>query len=113
MSDFHVMTTKSGRTFTPLNTEDVLEVVRDEMGDDVADYVEEAISDGLDEDAAYTLLQDEFASYEGSLDEWHSFVDGISEEIERLREQIENNKLTKAKISVELYKIYEKMRKEL
>jgi len=114
MSDFHVMTTKSGRTFTPLTSDDVLEVVRDEMGDDVADYVEEAISDAaLDEDAAYTLLQDEFASYEAENEQWHSFVHDLSEEIEQLREKIEDNKLTKAKISIELWNIYEKMREEL
>lgn len=114
MSDFHVMTTKSGRTFTPLSTDDVVEVVRDEMGDEVADYVEEVVSDTvLEHDTAYTLLQDEFASYEADNEHWHNFVDDLSEEIEKLREKIENNKLTKAKISIELWNIYEKMRKEL
>lgn len=114
MSDFHVISTKSGRTFTPLSTDDVVEVVRDEMGDEVADYIEEVVSDAvLEHDTAYTLLQDEFASYEADNERWHGFVDALSEEIERLREKIEDNKLTKAKISIELWSIYSRMRKEL
>lgn len=114
MSDFHVMTTKSGRTFTPLNTNDVIDVVRDEVGDEIADYLEEVVSDTiLAHDTAYTLLQDEFASYEAENEQWHGFVDVLSEEIERLREKIEDNKLTKAKISIELWSIYSRMRKEL
>ena len=112
--DFHTMQTKSGRVFTPLTSDDVVEVIREDMGDEVADYIEEVISDtALEHDTAYTLLQDEFASYEADNEHWHSFVDDLSEEIEQLREKIEDNKLTKAKISIELYKIYEKMRKEL
>ena len=112
--DFHTMQTKSGRLFTPLTINDVVEVIRDDMGDEVADYIEGCISDtALEYDTAYTLLQDEFASYEADNEQWHDFVDDLSEEIEQLREKIEDNKLTKAKISIELYKIYEKMRKEL
>ena len=114
MSDFHTMMTKSGRVFTPLNTNDVIDVVREEVGDEVADYLEEVVSDtALEHDTAYTLLQDEFASYESENEQWHNFVDDLSEEIEQIREKIEDNKLTKAKISIELWKLYEKMRKEL
>lgn len=112
--DFHTMQTKSGKVFTPLSTDDVVDVIRDEMGDEVADYMAECISDTtLEHDTAYTLLQDEFASYEQENENWHTFVDDISEELEQVREQIEDGKLTKAKISIELYKIYEKMRREL
>lgn len=112
--DFHTMQTKSGKVFTPLSTNDVVDVIREEMGDEIADYLDECFSDtALEQDTAYTLLQDEFASYEQENENWHNFVDELSEEIEAVRRKIEDNKLTKAKISVELYKIYEKMRKEL
>lgn len=111
------MTTKSGKTFTPLSTDDVLDVVRDEMGDDVYDYLKEEVDfkhwkkEG--EFESFESLKDEFENYEQSLDDWHSFVDDLSEEIEQIREKIEDNKLTKAQISIELYKVYEKMREEL
>jgi len=112
--DFHTIQTKSGRVFTPLTSDDVVDAVREEMGDDVANYIGEVISDtDLEHDTAYTLLQDEFASYEADNEHWHNFVDDLSEEIEQLREKIEDNKLTKAKISIELFKIYSKMREEL
>ena len=110
----HTMQTKSGHTFTPLNTDDVLDVVRDEMGDDIYDCLKEEIDfKHWEKEGEYEDLKVEFENYERSLDGWHSFVDDLSEEIEQLREKIEDNKLTKAKISIELYKIYEKMRKEL
>lgn len=110
MSDFHVMTTKSGRTFTPLNSYDVVDVIREEVGDEVANEVKGWLEENNYEEMKFNS---DFSAMEGECEAWHSFVDDLSEEIERLREQIEDNKLTKAKISVELYKIYEKMRKEL
>ena len=110
----HTMQTKSGRTFTPLNTNDVVEVIREEMGEEVANYVNEEIElSHWQKEDEYSLLKDEFESYEQENENWHNFVDDLSEEIEQIREQIEDNKLTKAKISIELFKIYEKMRKEL
>lgn len=114
MSDFHVMTTKSGRTFTPLNDYDVLEEIYQDMGQDVHDFVAERILDiNVEENIAQQKFNSDFYNLEASVESWHNFVDAVSNELERLREDIENNKLTKAKISVELYKIYEKMRKEL
>lgn len=110
MSDFHVMTTKSGRTFTPLNDYDVLEVIREEVGDEIADRAKGWLEENNYEEMKFNS---DFSAMEGECEAWHSFVDDLSEEIEQLREKIEDNKLTKAKISVELYKIYEKMRKEL
>lgn len=108
--DFHTMQTKSGRVFTPLNSYDVVDVIREEVGDEVADEVK----GWLEENARESQLADtDFFAMEQEVEDWHSFVDDLSEEIEQLREKIEDNKLTKAKISIELYKIYEKMRKEL
>ena len=112
--DFHVMTTKSGRTFTPLSDYDVLEEIYEDMGQDVHDWVAERILDiDVEKNIAQQKFDSDYIAMESECEYWHNFVDDLSEEIERLREQIENNKLTKAKISVELYKIYEKMRKEL
>lgn len=114
MSDFHTMMTKSGRVFTPLNTNDVIDVVRDEVGDEVADYLEEVIVDvDLEREMEERKFNSDFDAMEGECEQWHNFVDDLSEEIEQIREKIENNKLTKANISIELWKIYEKMRKEL
>ena len=110
MSDFHVMTTKSGRIFTPLNSYDVVEVIRDAMGDEVADEVTGWLEENTREEMEFNS---DYLAMEQEIESWHTFVDDLSEEIEQLREKIEDNKLTKAKISVELYKIYEKMRKEL
>ena len=108
--DFHTMQTKSGRVFTPLTSDDVVEVIRDDMGDEVADEVK----GWLDENVRKSQLADtDYFAMEQEVEDWHSFVDDLSEEIEQLREKIEDNKLTKAKISIELYKIHEKMRKEL
>ena len=110
----HTMITKSGKTFTPFNCKDVLEVVRDEMEDEVHDYLKEEIDfKHWEKEDEYEGLRDEFTNYEIALDGWHSFVDDLSEEIEGIRRKIEDNKLTKAQISIELYKIYEKMREEL
>lgn len=114
MSDFHTMMTKSGRVFTPLNTNDVIDVIRDEVGDEVADYLEEVMIDiDLEEKMAEKKFNSDFYNLEASNESWHQFVDDLSNEIEHIREKIEDNKLTKAKISIELWKIYEKMRKEL
>lgn len=110
----HTIQTKSGKTFTPLSTDDVLDVVRDEMGDDVYDCLKEEIDfKHWEKEDEYSSLRAEFTNYEISIDGWHSFVDNLSEEIEAIRRKIEDNKLTKAQISIELYKVYEKMRKEL
>ena len=110
----HTIQTKSGKTFTPLSTDDVLDVVRDEMGDDVYDCLKEEIDfKHWQKEDEFSLLQDEFESYEQENESWHSFVDDLSEEIEAIRRKIEDNKLTKAQISIELYKVYEKMREEL
>ena len=108
--DFHVMATKSGRTFTPLTSDDVVEVIRDEMGDEVANEVDGWLYENTREELEFNS---DYLAMEQEVESWHSFVDDLSEEIEQLREKIEDNKLTKAKISVELYKIYEKIRKEL
>lgn len=112
--DFHTMQTKSGRTFTPLDDYDVLEVIYDEMGQDVHDFVAGRILEiDTEENIAQQKFNSDFRAIEGENEAWHQFVDDISEELEGIRKQIEDNKLTKARISVELYKIYEKMRKEL
>ena len=114
MSDLHVLQTKSGHIFTPLDCKDVLEVVRDEMGDEVYDYLNDEVEfKHWQKENEFSLLKDEFECYEQENENWHTFVDDISEEIEHIREKIEDNKLTKAKISIELYKVYEKMREEL
>jgi len=114
MSDFHVMTTKSGSTFTPLNDYDVLEEIYEDMGQDVHDWVAERILEiNVEENIAQQKFNSDFSAMEQENENWHTFVDDLSEEIEQLREKIEDNKLTKAKISIELWRIYEKMRKEL
>lgn len=110
MSDFHVMTTKSGRVFTPLTSDDVVEVIRDEMGDEVANEVDGWLYENTREELEFNS---DFLAMEQEVESWHTFVDDLSEEIEKLREKVEDNKLTKAKISIELWNIYEKMRKEL
>lgn len=114
MSDLHTMQTKSGRTFTPLLISDVLEVVRDEMGDDVFNYLFDVVYDvDLEKEMAEKKFNSDYNAMEQEIDGWHSFVDDLSEEIEQLRRKIEATGITKANISVELFKIYQKMRKEL
>lgn len=114
MGDFHTMITKQGRVFTPLSTNDVIDVVREEVGDEIADYLEEVMIDvDLEEKMAEKKFNSDFDAMECEVECWHQFVDDISEEIEAVRRNIEDNKLTKAKISIALWRIYEKMRKEL
>lgn len=108
--DFHTMRTKSGRVFTPLDSYDVVDAIRAEMGDEIADEVK----GWLEENARESQLADtDYFAMEQEVEDWHNFVDDLSNEIEQVRQRIEDNKLTKAKISIELWKIYEKMRKEL
>lgn len=112
--DFHTMQTKSGRVFTPLDDYDVLEEIYQEMGQDVHDWVAERILEtNVEENIAQQKFNSDYRAMEQENENWHTFVDDLSEELEQIREKIEDNKLTKAMISVELYKIYEKMRKEL
>lgn len=114
MSDLHTIQTKSGHVFTPLNDYDVLEEIYQEMGQDVHDWVAERILEtNVEENIAQQKFNSDYLAMEQENENWHSFVDDLSEEIEQLRIKIEDNKLTKAKITIELYKIYEKMRKEL
>lgn len=114
MSDFHTMTTKSGRTFTPLNDYDVLEEIYQDMGSDVHDWVAQRI---LDIDTEANIAQQKFDSdyraMEFECERWHDFVDDLSEQIINLSKKIEDNKLTKAKIGIELFQIYKEMRGEL
>ena len=68
MSDFHVMTTKSGRTFTPLNDYDVLEEIYEDMGQDVHDWVAERILEiNVEENIAQQKYAHAKADYEASL----------------------------------------------
>lgn len=108
--DFHTMELKDGRVITVLDDYDVLNEIYDYMGQDVHDYVANLTVNAPDEDDA---LRDELQNYEQSCENWHNFVEETAERIEKLRLDIENNKLTKAKISVELFKIYSDMRGEL
>ena len=106
----YTIQTKSGRVFTPLTDYDVVDVIREEVGDEVADRAKGWLEENTYEEKKF---DSDFLVMEQEVESWHSFVDDLSEEIEQLREKIEDNKLTKAKISIELYRIYEKMRKEL
>lgn len=114
MSDLHTMELKDGRVFTPLSDYDVLNEIYDYMGKDVHDYIASIILDtNVEREMQEKKFNSDFRAIEAENENWHQFVDDLSEEIEQLREKIEDNKLTKAKISIELYKIHEKMRKEL
>lgn len=114
MGDFHTMTTKSGRTFTPLSDYDVLEEIYQDMGSDVHDYVAERILE-IDEEAniAQQKFDSDYRAMEFECERWHNFVYDMSERIVELSKKIEDNKLTKAKISIELFQIYKDMRGEL
>lgn len=114
MGDYHTIQTKSGHTFTPLLISDVLEVVRDEMGDDVFNFLfDEIYERDYESELAEKKFNSDYNAIESENEGWHQFVEDMSEEIEQLREKIESTGITKAKISVELFQIYEKMRKEL
>jgi len=114
MSDFHTMQTKSGRVFTPLTDYDVLEEIYEDMGQDVHDWVAERILEtNVEENIAQQKFNSDYLAMEQENENWHQFVNDISEEIEAVRRNIEDNKLTKAKISIALWRIYGKMRKEL
>ena len=114
MSDFHVITTKSGRTFTPLNDYDVLEEIYEDMGQDVHDWVAERILEiNVEENIAQQKYNSDYLAMEQENENWHTFVDDMSERIVKLSQKIEDNKITKANIGIELFKIYSDMRKEL
>ena len=114
MSDLHTMQLKDGRVITPISDYDILDEIYEYMGKDVHDYLSEIL---LETDIEANIAQQKFNSdynaIESENESWHQFVDDTSEEIEQLREKIENTGITKAEISVELFQIYEKMRREL
>lgn len=114
MSDFHTMATKSGRTFTPLSDYDVLEEIYEDMGQDVHDWVANRILEiDVEENIAQQKFNSDYRAMEYENEQWHNFVEELSEKIIVLSKRIEDNKLTKAKICIELFQIYEKMRGEL
>lgn len=114
MGDFHTMTTKSGRTFTPLSDYDVLEEIYQDMGEDVHDFVANRILEiDTEENIAQQKFNSDYRAMEFECERWHKFVDEMSERIVELSKKIEDNKLTKAKIGIELFKIYKDMRGEL
>lgn len=114
MSDFHTMTTKSGRTFTPLSDYDVLEEIYEDMGADVHDWVAERILDiDVEANIAQQKFDSDYRAMEFECERWHDFVDDLSEQIVDLSKKIEENSLTKAKICIELFQIYKEMRGEL
>ena len=112
--DFHTMELKDGRVITPLSDYDVLNEIYDYMGQDVHDYVADRTINAMDDfDNRFFGLESEMRSYEQSCEHWHNFVGDTSERIINLVKKIEDNKLTKAKICVELFNIYSDMRGEL
>ena len=114
MSDFHIMTTKSGRTFTPLSDYDVLEEIYQDMGEDVHDYVAERLLEiDVEANIAQQKFDSDYRAMEFECERWHEFVNEMSERIVELSKKIEDNKLTKAKICIELFQIYKNMRGEL
>lgn len=114
MGDFHTMTTKSGSTFTPLSDYDVLEEIYQDMGEDVHDYVAERLLEiDVEANIAQQKFDSDYRAMEFECERWHNFVDEMSERIVELSKKIEDNKLTKAKISIELFQIYKNMRGEL
>ena len=114
MGDFHTMTTKSGRTFTPLSDYDVLEEIYQDMGSDVHDYVAERLLEiDVEANIAQQKFDSDYRAMEFECERWHDFVDDMSERIVELSKKIEDNKLTKAKIGIELFQIYKDMRGEL
>lgn len=114
MGDFHTMTTKSGRTFTPLSDYDVLEEIYQDMGEDVHDYVAERLLEiDVEANIAQQKFDSDYRAMEYECERWHNFVDEMSERIVVLSKKIEDNKLTKAKICIELFQIYQNMRGEL
>ena len=114
MSDLHTMQLKDGRVITPLSDYDILEEIHEYMGQDMHDYVAGVlIENDIEANIAQQKFNSDYTAMEGECEAWHNFVDELSEEIERLREKIETTGITKATISVELFKLYEKMRKEL
>lgn len=114
MSDFHVMELKDGRKFTPLSDYDVLEEVYEYMGKDVHDYLAEILLEtDIEANIAQQKFDSDYRAMEFECERWHDFVDDLSEQIVDLSKKIEDNKLTKAKIGIELFKIYKEMRGEL
>lgn len=114
MSSFHTMQTKNGKVFTPLNDYDVLDVIYDEMGQDVHDYLAEILLEtNVEANIAQQKYNSDYLAMEQENENWHTFVDDMSERIVKLSQKIEDNKITKANIGIELFKIYSDMRKEL
>lgn len=114
MIDFHTMQTKSGRIFTPLDDYDVLEEIYEDMGQDVHDWVAERILEiNVEENIAQQKFESDYRAMEFECERWHNFVEDIAEEIIALSKKIEDNKLTKTKICIELFQIYKEMRGEL
>lgn len=114
MSDLHTMQLNDGRVFTPLSDYDVLNEVYEYMGQDVHDYIAGILLEtDVEREIEEKKFNSDFRCLEQSNENWHTMVQDWAEEIEQLREKVEEGKLTKPKISLELFRIYKDMRGEL
>lgn len=110
----HTMELKDGRTFTPITNEDVLDQVYEYMGKDMYDFISEKIvQNDMEAMMAEKKFNSDYRAMEFECERWHNFVEEISNQIEDLMDEIEDSKITKAKIYSRLNSIHEELRGEL
>ena len=115
MSDFHVMTTKGGVTFTPLCIEDVVDVVREEMGSEVADCISEVVSD-REEGSEYEAMKfnSDFTAMEGEVELYRDMLFEVKSQIEQVMCYIDNKqRINRDKIYIMLEQMDDNITKQL
>lgn len=110
----NTMELKDGRIIAPMTDYDILEEVYNYMGQDVHDYLANAILDiNVQENIAQQKFNSDYRAMEFECENWHDFVDEVSNQIESLMEEVADGKITKARIYQKLSAIHREMRGEL
>lgn len=86
----------NGKVETVASDRDIVDIIRDNCGDDFADYVNARLNgyrhEYTQEEIENVLSQTDYYSYEASLDDWTCVGNDITEECEKQIEYIENAK---------------------
>ena len=115
MSDFHVMQTKNGVTFTPFDITDVVDHIREDMGDEVANCISEVVSE-REEGSEYEAMKfnSDFTALEGEVEFYRDMLFEVKENVEQIMSYIDNKeRINRDKIYLMLEKIDDKITKQL
>lgn len=111
----HTIQTRGGVVFTPLCIKDVVDHIRVDMGDEVANYISEVVSE-REEGSEYEAMKfnSDFSALEGEVEFYRDMLFEAKENVEQVMSYIENKeRINRDKIYLMLEKIDDKITKQL